>query len=108
MSEVKYRFIMHSIGHHLESWDSSVSIATGYRLDNRGVGVRVLVGSEFSLLHLVQTGSGVHPASYPMGTGSSFPRVKQPGPEADHSPPASSEVKNVWIYTSTPQYTFMA
>jgi hypothetical protein len=48
---------------------SSVGIATGYGLDDRGVGVRVPVGSEFSLLHVVQTGSGVHPASYPMGTG---------------------------------------
>jgi hypothetical protein len=26
--------------------------------------------------------------------------VKQPGREADHSPPASAEVKNAWIYTS--------
>jgi hypothetical protein len=38
--------------------------------------VRVPVGSEFSLLHVVQTGSGAHPASYPMGTGSSFPGGK--------------------------------
>jgi hypothetical protein len=30
-------------------------------------------GQEFSL-HVVQTGSGVHPTSYPMGTGDSFPR----------------------------------
>jgi hypothetical protein len=28
--------------------------------------------------------------------------VKQPGSEADHSPPSSSEVKNVYSYTSTP------
>jgi hypothetical protein len=28
----------------------------------------------FSLLHVVQTGSGVHPTSYPMGTTGSFPR----------------------------------
>jgi hypothetical protein len=27
----------------------------------------------FSLLHSVQTDSGVHPASYPMATGGSFP-----------------------------------
>jgi hypothetical protein len=26
-------------------------------------------GQDFSLLHNVQTGSGAHPASYPMGTG---------------------------------------
>jgi hypothetical protein len=28
---------------------------------------------EFSLLHVVQTGSEAHPASYPMGTEVSFP-----------------------------------
>jgi hypothetical protein len=33
-------------------------------------------GQEFSLLHFVQTGSGVHPTSYPMGTGGSFPGGK--------------------------------
>jgi hypothetical protein len=36
----------------------------------------------------VQTGSGAHPASYPMGTGGSFP-----GREAEHSNPSSAEVK---------------
>jgi hypothetical protein len=29
-------------------------------------------------------------------------RVKRQGREADHSPPSSAEVKNVWSYTSTP------
>jgi hypothetical protein len=43
----------------------------------------------------VQTGSGAHPASYPMGTGGSFPGVKaRPGRDADHSPRSSAEVKN--------------
>jgi hypothetical protein len=31
-----------------------------------------------------------------------------PGREADQSPPASAEVKKMWIYTSTPPYVFMA
>jgi hypothetical protein len=44
------------------SWDSSVGIATGYGLGDGGVGVRVLVGQELSSLHVVQTGSGTHPA----------------------------------------------
>jgi hypothetical protein len=38
----------------------------------------------------------------------SFPGVKWPGREADHSPPTSAEVKKMWIYTSTPPYAFMA
>jgi hypothetical protein len=54
-------------------------IATAYGLDDRGVGVRVLVGSGFSLLHIVQTGSGAHPASYPMGARSYFPGGKAAG-----------------------------
>jgi hypothetical protein len=33
----------------------------------------------FSLHHRVQTGSGAHPASYPMGTGCSFPGGKVAG-----------------------------
>jgi hypothetical protein len=56
----------------------------------------------------VQTGSGVHPTSYTMGTGGSFQGVKRPGREADHSPPTSAEVKKTWIYTFIPPYTFMA
>jgi hypothetical protein len=56
----------------------------------------------------LQTGSGVHPTSYTMGTGSSFPGVKRPWREADHSPPTSAKVKKMWIYTSTPPYAFMA
>jgi hypothetical protein len=60
------------------------------------------------LLHIVQTGSGVHPTSYKMGIGSSFPGVKRQGRKADHSPPTSAEVKKMWIYTSTPIYCFMA
>jgi hypothetical protein len=30
------------------------------------------------------------------------PGVQRPGREADHSTPASAEVKEMWIYTSTP------
>jgi hypothetical protein len=55
----------------------------------------------------VQTGSGAHPAFYPMGTGALCQGVKRPGREADHSPPTSAEVKKMWIFTSTPPYAFM-
>jgi hypothetical protein len=46
-------------------------------------------GWKFFLLHSVQTGSGAHPASYPMGA-----RVKWPGCDDDHSPPSIAEMKN--------------
>jgi hypothetical protein len=36
------------------------------------------------------------------------PGIKQQKREADHSPPTSAEVKNMWIYTSTPPYVFVA
>jgi hypothetical protein len=59
--------------------DSVVGIATGYGLDDRGFGVRVPVAQEFFPLKVVQTGSGVHPASYAMGTGGSFSEGKADG-----------------------------
>jgi hypothetical protein len=62
-----------------KSRDNSVGIATGYGLDDQGVGVRVPVGQEFSVLHAVQADCGVHPTSYPMGTGGSVPWGKAAG-----------------------------
>jgi hypothetical protein len=57
-----------------ESRDSSVGIALGYGLDDRGSRVLFPTGAgNFSLHHRVQNGSGAHPASYPMGTRGSFP-----------------------------------
>jgi hypothetical protein len=73
---------------------SSVGIALGYGLDDRGSRVRFPVGAvNFSLHHRVQNGSGAHPASYPMGARGFFLWVKRQGREADHSPPSSAEVK---------------
>jgi hypothetical protein len=47
---------------------NSVAIANGYGLDSRMIGVRFPArAGNFSLRHRVQTGSGAHPASYPMG-----------------------------------------
>jgi hypothetical protein len=47
-------------------------------LDDRGSIARR--GNEFFSFHYrVQTGSGTHPASYPMGTGGSFPGGKADG-----------------------------
>jgi hypothetical protein len=63
-----------------KSGDSAVGIATGYGLNDQGVGAQVPVGS------------GAHPASYPMGTRGSLTGGKELGHEADHSPPASAEV----------------
>jgi hypothetical protein len=87
------------------SRDSAVGIPTGYGLDDIGVGVRVPVET---LLHVIQTGSGTHPLSYPMGTTGFSSGVKRPGRKPDHSPPTSTEVNKTWNYTSTPPYASMA
>jgi hypothetical protein len=63
--------------HFLWSRCSSGSIVSDYGLDDRGVEVRSSTGADFSSSPCVQTGSGAHPASYPVGTGGSFPGVKR-------------------------------
>jgi hypothetical protein len=65
---------------HVKSRDSSVGIALGYGLEDRGPRVRfpARAGSS-SLHHRVQNGSGTHPASYSMGTRGSFPGGKAAG-----------------------------
>jgi hypothetical protein len=50
--------------------------------------------ARFSLLHVVQTGSCAHPASYPMVPVVISSGVKRPRRKADHSPPTSAETKN--------------
>jgi hypothetical protein len=74
------------------SRDSVVGIATGYWLDDRGVGVRVPVGSRiFSTSSRPALGSTQPPVQWVPGALS--PGIKQQGREADHSPPTSAEVK---------------
>jgi hypothetical protein len=49
----RVRFLMRSLESSVDLilQDSVVGIATDYGLNDRGVGVRVQVGSKFSLLH---------------------------------------------------------
>jgi hypothetical protein len=85
--------------------DSSVGIATDYGMNDRMIWVRIPArAGNFSLRHRVlQTGSGPHPASYPVGTGGSFPGVKWLVREADLSPPSTAEVKECEdIYLHSP------
>jgi hypothetical protein len=65
-------------------------------------------GQEFSLFHVVQTGSGAYPASYPMGTGGYFSGVNAAEAWSWPLPLTSAEVNRMWVYTSTPPYVFMA
>jgi hypothetical protein len=71
--------------------------ASGFRFSERG-GI-------FSLRHRVQTGSG--PAiQWTLVTPS--PGVKRSRGENDRSPLYKAEIKNVWSYTSTSPYAFVA
>jgi hypothetical protein len=88
------------------SRDSTVGIAIGHWLDDRGVGVRVPVGSGvFSTSSRPAPGSTQPPTQWIPGALSLG--VKRPGREADHSR-INAEVKKMWIYISTPPYAFMA
>jgi hypothetical protein len=86
----------------MKSRDSSVGIATGYRLE---IGV---LGFDFKRelgIFLFTTASrpALGPTQPPIQwVPGSFPGVKRPRREADHSSPSSAEVKNAWTYTSTP------
>jgi hypothetical protein len=78
---------------------SVVGIAIGYGLDDRGVGVRVLV----EVKNFVLFTPALWPTQPPIQwVRCSFPGVKRQGREADYSPPTSVEVKKISIYTSTP------
>jgi hypothetical protein len=67
---------------------------TDYGLDDRMIRVRFPEETGiFSLHHCVQTDSGAHPGSYPMGTDTLSLGLKRPRREADHSPPSSAQVK---------------
>jgi hypothetical protein len=67
---------------------SSGSIVSDYGMDDRAIGVRSPAGAkDFPSILYVQTGSGAHPASCPMGPGGPFPRgLARLGRDGDHSP----------------------
>jgi hypothetical protein len=93
------------------SRDSAVGIATGYGLDDQGVGVRVSVGARIFTSPCLSDRLWGPPSLLSIGYrggGAVSPGVKRPGREADYSPPTSVEVKKTWIYTSAPPYAFMA
>jgi hypothetical protein len=75
---------------------SSVSIVSGYGLDEQAIEVRSPAkAKDVSSSLRVQTGSGAHPASCTMGPRGPLPGAKaRQGCDADHSPPSSAEVEN--------------
>jgi hypothetical protein len=81
--------------------------STCYRLDDRefearqGLGIFLFTTASRPALGHTQPPIQWVPGALSLG-------VKRLGREADHSPPSSSEVKNAWRNTSTPQYAFIA
>jgi hypothetical protein len=76
-----------------------------YSNGHKNILFKVSISTQF---HVIHTSSGGHTVSYPMGTGGSFPGVKQLSREADNSPQTSAKVKKIWIYTFTPPYASLA
>jgi hypothetical protein len=88
---------------HIER-GSSVSIVSGYGLDDRVIEVRSRQRrKDFSSRLCVQTGSGAHPASCTMGKDGPFPGTKErTGPNADHSPHLVPRLRMSRSYMSSP------
>jgi hypothetical protein len=92
-----------------KSRDSSVGIALGYGLDDRGSRDRFPAGvGNFPLHHRVQNGSEATQPPIKWVPGALFLGTKRPGREADHSPHLVPRSKNAWSMHALPQYTFMA
>jgi hypothetical protein len=93
----------------MRSPGSAVGVATGYGLDDRGIGVLVAIGSRMFTSPYRSDRLWGPPSLLsnwyrrPFST-----EIKRQWREADHSSPTSAEVKNTWIYTFTPPYVFMA
>jgi hypothetical protein len=78
-------------------------IATGYGLNDRGVGVRVPVGPRIFCSPQRPDRLWGPSSLLPNGYQGPFPPgVQRLGREADHLPPTSAEVKKPWIYTFIP------
>jgi hypothetical protein len=71
----------------IRSWDSTVGVATGYGLDDRGVGFRVPLGSRIVSSPRRPDRLWGPPNLLYNGYRGSFPGLKRQRREADHSPP---------------------
>jgi hypothetical protein len=82
--------------------NSAVGIATDYGLEDRGVGVRVPVGSRILFSTSSRRVLGPTQPPFQWVQEALSLGVKRSGREAGNSPPTSAEVKKKWIYTSNP------
>jgi hypothetical protein len=85
-------------------WDIAVGIATGYGLDDLGVGVQVPVEARILISPRRPDRLWGPPNLLSKGYRGSFLGGKRQKHEADHSPPATTKVKKTWVCTSTSPY----
>jgi hypothetical protein len=81
-----------------------------YTCHYSGLGDRVRVPVGSTIFNSISSKPALGPTQPPIQwvSGAFSSVVKRPGHEADYSPPASVEVKEIWIYTTTPSHVFMA
>jgi hypothetical protein len=97
------KFLIVTLSAYLDhmSRDSSVCIALGYKLGDRGSWVRFPAGTaNFSLHTAPRTALG--PTQPPIQWVPGSPWLKRPKREADHSPHLVPRSKNEWGYNSSP------
>jgi hypothetical protein len=82
--------------------DSAVGIATGYGLDDWGIGVRVPVGSRIFSSPCSPDCFWGPPNFLSNGYRRAFsPGIKRPGRKSDHLLSTTAEIKKMWMYVST-------
>jgi hypothetical protein len=89
---------------YLTSRDNSVNITTGYGLDDWNS----ILSRSTNFFRNVQTGSGAHSTSCPVGTGGGSPRAKWLEREGDHYLHLTPRSSIRELYISIPPYVFTA
>jgi hypothetical protein len=84
------------------SSDNLIGTPIGYELDDKGLEFEYRKEEDISPFRAAQTSSGANPAPIQWVQRDISPRIKRQGCEADYSPATTADVKNKWIYTSTP------
>jgi hypothetical protein len=94
----------------LQHWDGPAQSVQwlGYRMDERGMGVRFPVGvRDFSLFHKVQTDSGTHQALYTTLPGAVSPGVKWQGVKLNTHINLVPMPRMVELYLHSPIHVFI-
>jgi hypothetical protein len=105
VSPLPHRFVWSPC--HNGSWDSTVSTATGYRMNDREVRVHVLVVNNFFMSSRLVLGTIQPPIEWVLGT-STLGGKTEWGTEAGHSTPASATSTKWDLNIHSPPHIFVA